>query len=119
MINTKKTITVDVVNKQLEAYNSQNYEAFAACYCNDIVSFDLNTSQKIEGMSGESFFMHYFNKFQKNPNIYCAVIERIVNGNLVIDKEQIFNFEGNAHSELVIYQVDDGLISKMWFKRDA
>lgn len=117
MINTKETMTLDIVNKQLEAYNTHNYEVFSTCYHNDIVSFDLNTSEKIEEMSGSNFFTHYFDKFLENPQIHCTVIERIVNGNLVIDKEHISNFQGNEHNELVIYQVDDGLISKMWFNR--
>jgi hypothetical protein len=117
MINNQEHITLDVVNRQLEAYNRHDYEVFAACYYKDIVSFDLNTSEKIEEMSGSNFFEHYFNKFLKNPQIHCLVQERIINGNLVVDKEQISNFQGGSHNELVIYQVNDGLISQMWFRR--
>jgi hypothetical protein len=29
---------VEIVQRQLEAYNSQNLEAFAACYTNDVVA---------------------------------------------------------------------------------
>lgn len=117
MTHNKEALTLDVVNRQLEAYNRHDYEVFSACYRTDIISFDLNTSEKIIEMSGSNFFNHYRNKFLENPQIHCAVIERIVNGNLVIDKELISHFQGDNHSELVIYQVDDGVISKMWFKR--
>ena len=117
MTENNENIALDVVNKQLDAYNNHNYEVFASCYHKEIISFDLNTSEKYEEMSGSSFFKHYFDKFQENPKIHCAVIERIVDGNLVIDKERISNFQGTGHNELVIYQVNDGLITKMWYKR--
>jgi len=108
---------LEVVNKQLDAYNNRNYETFAACYRSDIISYDLNTSEVIEEMSGSGFFKHYSDKFQENPEIHCKVTERIVSGNMVIDNERISNYEGGSHDELVIYQVDEGVISKMWFKR--
>lgn len=108
---------IEVVNKQLEAYNNRNYETFASCYRSDIISFDLHTSKVIEEMSGSGFFEHYSEKFKENPEIHCKVTERIVNGNMVVDNELISNFQGGSHNELVIYQVEDGIISKMWFKR--
>ncbi|MBA2729010.1 MAG: hypothetical protein H0U49_12670 [Parachlamydiaceae bacterium] len=109
--------TLEVVNRQLDAYNKRDYESFASCYCSDIISFDLNTSEQILEMSGSNFFKHYSNKLQENPKIHCKVIERITCGNLVIDKELISNFQGANHDEVVIYQVEEQLISKMWFKR--
>ncbi len=117
MNNETEEITQKIVNKQLDAYNRCDYETFASCYQKDILSFDLNTSEQIQEMSGANFFEHYSQKFLKNPKIHCAVIQRIVQNNLIIDKERISNYQGSAHDELVIYQVDNGLISKMWFRR--
>lgn len=117
MRSYQETIAVEVVNKQLDAYNKQDYPVFAACYHPDIISFDLNTSRQIIEMSGSDFFKHYHDKFLNNPEIFCKVTQRIINGNLVVDQELISNFQGGSHSELVIYQVDEGLITKMWFKR--
>ena len=113
----KDTAILEVVDRQLDAYNKRNYQIFTSCYQSDIVSFDLNTLETIEEMSGDNFFRHYSKKFQENPEIHCQVIERIISGNMVIDKERISNFQGGNHDELVIYQVDKGVISKMWFKR--
>lgn len=109
--------TLEVVNRQLEAYNRCDYETFSSCYKSDILSYDINTSELIKEMSGSNFFNHYAKKFLENPEIHCEVRERIICDDLVIDKERISNFQGGNHEELVIYQVQDGLIKKMWFKR--
>lgn len=107
----------EIVTRQLDAYNKHDFKSFASCYAADILSYDLNTSEQIKEMSGSNFFSHYEKKFLENPEIHCLVCERIICDNLVIDKERISNFQGKSHEELVIYQVQDGLITKMWFKR--
>ena len=104
-----------VVEMQLEAYNNRNYEAFASYYHQDITSVDLQSNTTSREMSGAEFFSYYRNKFAENPNIYCTVTNRIMLGNLVVDEEVISDYRNQEHKEFVIYQVDDGLITKMWF----
>lgn len=105
----------NIVDIQLEAYNRGDYAAFAACYHTDIVSYDLMTSQPNPHMSGSHFFAHYATKFLENPKIHCLVTQRIVHNNLIIDQEIISRYGLQEYGEVVIYQVDQGLISKMWF----
>lgn len=105
-----------VVERQLEAYNRGDYETFAACYHKDIVSHDLQTNHR--QMGGEQFFKYYENKFAQNPHLHCKVIHRIVHGNLIVDEEIISDYRDQDHKEFVIYQVEDGVITQMWFTQE-
>lgn len=109
---------VDPVDQQLKAYNALDYESFVSFYAKDIQSYDIHSNSRIESMCGESFFSHYKAKFAKNPNLFCEVTERIVHGNLVIDKERITGCNNACHTEMVIYKVENGLITAMWFSEE-
>ncbi len=104
-----------IVDQQLAAYNQGDFPVFAACYHQDIVSYDLETSKLLPHLSGPNFFAHYRQKFIENPKLHCEVVQRMCHHNLVIDKEIVSDYQNQQHSELVIYEVKDGLISKMWF----
>lgn len=112
------TLPYQIVDKQLKAYNDQDFETFASCYHEDIKSYDFETLNLLHNMCGKHFFDHYKKKFQQNPELFCEVTERIIHDNLVVDKERIKACKGNNHTEMVIYQVKDGLISKMWFSKE-
>lgn len=116
-MDLKKFALEEIVDLQLKAYNEGDYEAFAACYDLNILSYDFDTSAPIPHLCGIHFFNHYRKKFSENPNLHCQVIQRIVHDNLVVDKEIVSNFQSRTQNELVIYQVDQGLISKMWFSQ--
>ncbi len=107
-----------IVEVQLNAYNEGDYKTFASCYSSDIVSYDLDSSETIPHLCGLHFFSHYNKKFSENPNLNCKVVQRISHDNLVIDKEIISNFQKQIHQEVVIYQIDQGLITKMWFSKE-
>lgn len=109
---------VEIVDKQLKAYNSLDFETFASCYNQNIQSYSLETQELLETMCGKNFFAHYKEKFKQNPEIFCQVISRITHDNLVIDEEHITAYRGRNHREMVIYKVEDGLISKMWFSKE-
>lgn len=107
----------EIVDRQLDAYNRGDYEVFAACYHENISSYSLETSTLIPEMSGANFFAHYHRKFLENPQIHCQVTERVVHDTLIVDNEIISDYRNRRHRELVIYQVIDNKISKMWFSK--
>jgi hypothetical protein len=107
-----------IVDKQLEHYNRGEFEPFAACYHPEIVSYDLETSKPNPQMSGAAFFAHYKKKFAENPKLHCQVVQRVLHDHLVVDKEKISDCRSQDHTEMVIYQIDNGLITKMWFSRE-
>ncbi len=114
-----KTMSIEeIVDLQLEAYNRANFETFAACYRRDIVSYCLMSALPNLNMCGDAFFSHYRKKFSENPNLHCKVTKRLVHDNLVIDQELISDYRNQNHTEVVIYKVEEGLISAMWFSRE-
>ncbi len=117
--DSSKRVVEEIVDLQLDAYNKGDYETFAKCYDINMVSYDLNTSEKIPELCGSYFFNHYRKKFSENPNLHCKVLKRITHENLVVDEEIVSNLQSKSVGELVIYQVDNGLITKMWFKKEA
>ena len=118
MKTNQKNLIEEIVDGQLDAYNKGDYAAFATYYSEDVISYDLETCRPNPQMSGASFFAHYKKKLIDNPKIHCRVIQRIVHGNLVIDKEIISNCRGRDYEDLVIYEVDNEKISKMWFGKE-
>ncbi|MDE3045637.1 MAG: hypothetical protein KGJ02_03225 [Verrucomicrobiota bacterium] len=107
-----------IVDKQLTAYNAKDFETFASCYHKEIVSYHLESSLPDPKMSGTSFFDHYRKKFKENPNLNCRVTKRILHDNLIVDQEWISGYQGQDHTEMVIYQIENGLITKMWFRKE-
>ena len=58
--------------------------------------------------------------FQRNPTIKVEVVQRIVDGVFVIDKEKIVVVIDGKKSErfgVVIYEIRDGLIVNEWYPR--
>ena len=108
-----------IVDKQLKAYNNLDFETFASCYHENIISYDIESCELINDMCGKSFFSYYKEKFKKNPEIHCEVTERIVHDNFVVDKEYITVCKGKNHREMVIYMMKDYLITKMWFSKEV
>lgn len=117
-IDLKKNEIEEIVDRQLNAYNQGDYETFKSCYHEDISSYEFESSKMIVEMCGENFFSHYQRKFLENPNIHCEVTERIVHDNLVVDKEIISDYRSQKHRELVVYQIENNLILKMWFSKE-
>jgi hypothetical protein len=103
---------VELADQQLAAYNAHNLEAFLAPYADDVEIYDLKTNkQQVKGK--EAMRKHY--SFLSNTAIlHCNLINRIVDGNFVIDHEEIVTGKGTFYG-VAIYEVKDGKIIKVWF----
>jgi hypothetical protein len=100
---------------QLDAYNSQDINAFMECYAPDVEVFT-------QGVSEPSYRDHadmretYKKYFEANPNLHAALIHRIVQGRFVIDHERVTGrADGRDLRAVAIYEVIDGLIRRVWF----
>ena len=104
-----------VVQRQLDAYNAKNIEAWLATYAPDAKQFEhpakLLASGHIEIRARTAPRM-------SEPNIHAKVISRTVAGNVVIDHEDVTRTfpDGPGNVELVcIYVVENGLIQSASF----
>lgn len=99
-----------VVQRQLDAYNAHDLDAFLATYAEDAQQFEHPGKLLASGRAQIRERMTV--RFQ-DTRLHARLIKRVVMGNLVIDHEDITRTfpEGPGKMELVaIYEVRDGLI---------
>ncbi|MER3376638.1 MAG: nuclear transport factor 2 family protein [Allomuricauda sp.] len=119
-INTSKTRLAfvaeesprTIVQKQLEAYNARDIEAFMATYSENIKLYHYPNNLFLEGQA--KMREHYRTFFKSTPDLYCEIKNRIVIGNKVIDEEYV-TVNGSKISAVAIYEVENGKIVKVTF----
>lgn len=109
------TITpVDLVQQQLNAYNAHDLEAFLAPYAEDVEIYQFpNTllSKGKEQMRKDYLFI------TKVPKLFCRLQNRVVQGNMVIDHEEVSGFGSKPVHAVAIYLIEKGKISKVYFQQ--
>lgn len=103
-----------IVNKQLEAYNSRNIEAFVATYSKDVKICNFPNTLTIEG--NDNLKEKYAPYFDNTPNLNATIINRIIIGNKVIDKEKVTANDKTFYA-IAIYEVEHDKIVKVTFIR--
>ena len=113
-IDNKKTTSNPeiIVNKQLEAYNKRDIDAFMATYTDDIKLYNYPDKLTSEGQA--DMRKSYKNWFDRTPDLLAKIHQRIVIGNKVIDKEEV-RANGKTFNAIAIYEVQNGKISKVTF----
>ncbi|MDR3514633.1 MAG: nuclear transport factor 2 family protein [Azospirillaceae bacterium] len=104
------------VQKQLEAYNARDINAFMLWWADDCQYYAF-PSTILAGSAAEIRERH-IERF-KEPDLYGKLRTRIVVGNVVIDHEIVTrNFpEGTGEVDVVcLYEVENKKIVKAWFK---
>lgn len=107
---------VDVVQRQLEAYNAQDLEAFLATYAPDCQICDLNGAITQNGR--DEIRARYAAMFAQFPGNKANLVNRIAFGNVVIDHEDVVRGPNGPRLEAVaIYTVKNGLIARVDFAK--
>lgn len=109
----------ETVQKQLEAYNARDIEAFLATYAEDAQLFEL--PDKLLARGSAQLRERYTKRFA-DPRLHAEIVKRIVVGNTVVDHERVRLTlpEGPGTLEAIaIYEVRDGKITTVWFRYGA
>lgn len=107
---------VDVVQRQLEAYNAQDLEVFLATYAPDCQICDLNGA--VTQNSHGAIRARYAAMFAQYPENKARLVNRMALGNVVIDHEDVVRGPNGPRLEAIaIYTVRDGLIARVDFVR--
>ena len=94
-----------VVQRQLDAYNARDLEAWLQTYAADAKQFEFPANLLA---SGHAEIRTRTAPRLQEPNIHAKLIKRSVMGSIVVDHEQVTRTfpEGPGHIELVcIYEV--------------
>lgn len=103
--------------KQLEAYNNRDLEAFLKCYSDDCVVEDAEGN--ILMANREEMGKRYKGLFEESPNLHCHLVSRVVVGDYVLDEENVTGSRGSKEMNHVVavYKVNNGLIQHVRFIR--
>jgi hypothetical protein len=107
----------DIVQQQVNAYNARDLDSFLATYSPSIKVYDHPNKLRWSGL--EEMRKPYTNRFESSPRLHCEIVNRIVLGNFVIDREKVTGLPDNkVINAAVIYEVQKGLIQRVWFLRE-
>ncbi|WP_222984507.1 nuclear transport factor 2 family protein [Flagellimonas meishanensis] len=103
-----------IVQKQLEAYNTRDIDAFMDTYSEDVKLYNFPNTLFSEGK--EKMRQRYATFFENTPDLHCEIKNRMVIGNKVVDEEYV-RINGTYISAVAIYEVENGKIAKVTFIR--
>lgn len=103
-----------VVQRQMDAFNAHDLEGLMATFAEDLETLDLpgparpGTKAELRKVYGE--------RFARLPGLKGEVLERMVTGAFVVQRERISGRGGGMGDRVaaVVYQVEAGRIRRMW-----
>lgn len=104
-----------LVQRQLEAYNAKDVEAWLATYAADAEQYVLHGERLAKGH--DELHQRILVRFAE-PDLHARLLSRVVMGSVVVDLEQITrNFpEGQGTVDMLcVYEVAQGRIVKASF----
>ena len=104
-----------VVQRQLDAYNAKDLDAWAETYADNAKQFELGGALLAEGRA--SIKVRAALRFAE-PNLQAILLQRVVMGRVVVDHEEVIRTfpEGPGKVELVcVYVVEQGQIQSATF----
>ena len=82
-----KITPADLAQRQLNAYNLRNIEAFLEPYADDVEVYNYPNTLLFKGK--ETMRTGYTQMFENTHNLHCELVGRISQGNVVMDKELV------------------------------
>lgn len=106
----------DLAQRQLNAYNARDIDAFLEPYADDVELYEL--PDKLLSKGKEAMRKQYATMFERTPDLHCELVNRIVVNNTVIDHERVTFGSGRSPIQAVaIYKIENGKIKKVYFTR--
>ncbi len=102
----------DLAQRQLNGYNLRNIDAFLEPYADDVEVYLYPNTIQFKGKA--TMRETYSQMFKNTPNLHCELVGRIVQGNIVIDKERV-RFGQQIIEAVAIYHIENRKIKKVYF----
>jgi hypothetical protein len=103
---------VDVVERQLAAYNARDLARFLACYSEGVTAWRVPALEP--ALRGRAQFADFYATQRFNrEGLRAVILNRMVLGPRVIDHERIFGVRDAPFEVAVAYEVVDGLIVRV------
>ncbi|MBS1766454.1 MAG: SgcJ/EcaC family oxidoreductase [Acidobacteria bacterium] len=103
-----------IVQRQMDAYNAHDAQAYAACFTPDIQFIRHPGIAQIQGR--DELYKTFATVFRSHKSAKMRVIYRAELGpNTVIEHQEVDGIEKHPVPSLVIYSLQGGLIQAAWF----
>ncbi len=103
----------DVVQRQADAYNARDLDRFVAEFSDHVVVYRL--PELTPAITGKVKFAEFYATQRFNlPHLHAEIVNRIVMGNKVIDHERITGVRATPFEMVVIFEIADNLIQRIW-----
>lgn len=107
-----KDTPADLAQRQLNAYNLRDIDAFLEPYAENVEIYTFPDELQTKGK--DNMRKIYASKFENTPNLHCELVNRIVQGNTIIDQERV-QFGNQIVEAIAVYHIEDGKIKKVYF----
>jgi len=101
-----------LAQQQLNAYNAHDLEAFLEPYAEDVEIYGF--PDKLQ-MKGKKDMRRAYQFVTRTPGLYCRLVNRVVQGNTVIDHEEVWGFGEKPVYAVAVYTIEAGKIRKVYF----
>ncbi len=102
-----------VVQRQVEAYNRRDLDAFLACYAEDARLW--RPPDRLTEAGHDALRRRYRRRFDDAPNLHATIVRRIVLDRFVVDHEHVTGTPEGSFDAIATYEVIDGRIANVWF----
>ncbi|MET0394416.1 MAG: amidohydrolase family protein [Chitinophagaceae bacterium] len=102
-----------LAQQQLNAYNAHDLDAFLAPYSEEVEVYAFPSGKQL--IKGKEKMRQAYTFITNAPGLYCRLLNRIVQGNTVIDHEEIWSTGNKPIYGIAIYVVENDRISKVYF----
>ena len=104
----------DLVQRQLDAYNARDLQAFVACYSDDVQVYRPPAADA--AMTGSAALAAFYAEHRFNlPHLHAELLNRMVLGNKVVDHERVSGVREQPFEAAVVYEADGAHIRRVWF----
>ncbi len=103
-----------LVQQQLNAYNAHDLEAFLAPYTEDVEIYQFPDKPVLKG---KTEMRKNYQFITQVPGLFCRLVNRIVQGNMVVDQEEVQGFGDKPLKAVAMYVIEKGKIKKVYFKQ--
>ncbi|MTI20343.1 steroid delta-isomerase, partial [Fulvivirga sp. RKSG066] len=103
----QETTPEALAQQQLDAYNARDIEAFLIPYSDSVKIYNFPGELSMQGK--DAMRTTYSGMFERLPDLHCTIVNRMVNGNVVIDHESVVFRENMPAVEVfALYKISNG-----------
>lgn len=107
-----KETPLALVQRQLNAYNGHDLDAFLEPYAEDVELYSFPDKLL---MKGKEQMRKDYAFITKVPGLHCEILNRTIQGNVIVDQEKVSGFGPKPLTALAIYHIENNKIKKVYF----